>query len=73
MGVALAQRVDAGFDDVGGRVHVGLADLEVNDVSSLPLQGAGADQHFEGSFGSQPRHPLGQAQFSLCGSHRQTG
>ena len=59
---ALAQRVHAGFDDVGGRVHVGLADLEVNDAASLALQRAGPNQHFEGSFRSQPRHPLGQAQ-----------
>src|SRR5271166_3695947 len=54
MGIALAQSVHSGLDDVGGRVHVGLADLKVNDVSSLALQSASTHQHFEGSFGSQP-------------------
>ena len=72
MGVAFAQRVDTGFDDVGGRVHVGLADFEMDNVSSLPLEGAGANQHLEGGFRSQPRHALGQAQFGLSCSHRQS-
>ena len=35
MGVALLQRFDAGLDDVGRRVEVGLADLEVNDALAL--------------------------------------
>ena len=77
MSVAFAQRVHPSFDDVGGRVHVGLADLEVDDVLPLALQSAGANQHFKGGFRSQPRHPPGQAQFGLgvsvsSSSHRQT-
>ena len=72
MGKALAQGVYASFDDVSGRVHVGLADFEMNDVLALTLQGAGAHQNFEGGLGSQARHPLGQAQFELSSSHRQT-
>ena len=72
MGEPLMQSVHPGLDDVGWSIHVGLADLQVNDASSLPFQSAGANQHFKGGFRSQARHPLGQAQFSLCSSHRQT-
>ena len=40
--------------DVGGRVEVGLADLEVDDLLALPLEGLGAGQHLEGGLGTQP-------------------
>ena len=53
---AVAQGVDAGLDDVGGRVEVGLADLEVDDVAPLRLERAGADQDFKRGFGPEPLH-----------------
>ena len=62
---ALVQGVAAGFDDVGGRVEIGLADFQVNNALALRFQGTRPDQHFEGGLGAQPRHPLGQTQ---CGS-----
>ena len=37
MGVALTQSVHSGLNHVGGRVHVGLANLEVYDVFPLAL------------------------------------
>jgi len=40
--------------DVGGRVKVGLADLEMDDFPALPLQGLGPGQDLEGGFGPQP-------------------
>ena len=42
------------FADVGGRVEVRLADLEVDDLLALPLEGLGAGQHLEGGLGTQP-------------------
>ena len=36
--MAVAQRLDGGFDDMGRRLEVGLADAEVDDVLALPLQ-----------------------------------
>ena len=66
---AVAHGIHAGFDDVAGRVLVGLTNLEMDDVLALALQGAGANQDFEGSFGTEPRHAVGQAQLGLCSSH----
>ena len=59
MGKALAQRVNPRVDDVGRRVHIGLANLEVDDVPALTFHGAGTHQHLEGGFSSQPRHSVG--------------
>ena len=39
--------------DVCGRVEVRLADLEVDDLLALPLEGLGAGQHLEGRLGPQ--------------------
>src|SRR5262249_60888709 len=46
--------------DVPGRVEIGLADLEVDDLPSLPLQSLGASQHLERRFCSQTGHALGE-------------
>ena len=71
MGPSSAQRIDGGVDDIGGRVEVRLADLQVNDVLALRLQRAGPDQHFKGGFGAEARHALGQPQLgnTLGGRH----
>ena len=44
--------------DVGRRVEVGLADLEVDDLLALPLEGLRARQDLEGRFRAEPRHPI---------------
>jgi len=56
---------DAGLNDVLGRIKVGLANFQVDDIFALTLQGARLVQHFEGSLGAQSRHALGQAEFVL--------
>src|ERR1019366_7797196 len=63
---------DWSSDVCSSDLHVGLANLEVDNAFSLTFQGPGTHQHFEGSFGSQPRHPVGKAQLCLSGSHTQT-
>ena len=68
--VAVAQRLDGGLDDVLGRLEVGLADAEVDDVLALALQVGGAGQHLEGGLGAQAlqvRHELqhGVSPFSV--------
>src|SRR5882724_13139564 len=55
---ARVQRALGRVPDVLGRVEVGLADLEVDDLLALPLQRLGAGEHLEGRFGPQPSHPF---------------
>ena len=47
MGVAIAQRLNAGLGDVGRRVEVRLADLEMDDLPTFGLQGTGTREHVE--------------------------
>jgi hypothetical protein len=61
------QRVDAGFDYVGGRIKIGLADLEVNDALALPLERAGFVQNLESGFRAQARHAASELQLVLGG------
>ena len=60
MGGAPLQRPYRGFGDGGGRVEVGLADLEVDDVLAPGLERARAPEDLERGLGPQPRHPLRQ-------------
>ena len=50
LGLAVLQRADAGLDDVRRRGKIGLADLEVKDVPSLPLERTRARENLEGAF-----------------------
>ena len=59
--VAVAQRLDGGFDDVAGRLEVGLADAEVDDRLALALELGGARQHLEGRLGSQALQVVARA------------
>ena len=61
MGEPFPQRIDAGIDNVGGRVEIRLADFEMNDVASLCFQGLRFYQNFECRFGAKSLHALGQA------------
>ena len=61
----LAQGVNASVDNIGGRVEIGLADFEVDDVLPLFLERASAVQDFKCGFGAKPRHPAGKTQFML--------
>jgi hypothetical protein len=58
VGGPAAKGGDGGFRDVAGRVEVGLADLEMDDVAALRLQGPRAYEDLERGLRSQPRHPL---------------
>jgi hypothetical protein len=46
--VAVAQRLDGGLDDVLGRLEVGLADAEVDDVAPFGGESRRASEHGEG-------------------------
>ena len=67
MSPALVESVDGGFNDIGGSVEIGLSDLQVHDLFSLSLQGAGLVQDLKGGFSAQARHARGQAEFVLSG------
>ncbi len=46
--MAVAQRLDRGFDDEIGRAEIGLADAEIDDVAALRRERIGAGQHGKG-------------------------
>ena len=48
--MAVAQRLDRGFDDMVGGAEVRLADAQIDDVAALGRQGGGARQNGEGVF-----------------------
>ena len=50
VGPALPKSADGGIYDVGGRVEIGFADLEVNNAFALRLESAGFDQNFKSGF-----------------------
>jgi len=56
VGVVGLDRRHPGTLDVLGRVEVGLADLEVDDVPALRLELACACQDLEGAFARKPGH-----------------
>src|SRR5579875_1243043 len=60
MGFAGAECRDPGLDDMGGRIEVWLANLQVNDIDPAFLEGACPGEDFEGSLGSEASHPLGK-------------
>ena len=57
---AFAQCFTSCIDDVAGCIEIWLSDFEVNDVSSLSLQGSSANKYFEGGFSAKPLHTLRQ-------------
>ena len=63
MSEALVQSVGRRVDDVGRRIEIGLADLEMNNVAALRLERSRLDQHFERGLGAQTRHAPGEAEF----------
>ena len=60
VGVAFAQRLDGGLDDVRGGREVRLADLQVNDLVASGLHGLGPGEYFEGGLGAEPAHAVCQ-------------
>src|SRR5271156_338811 len=59
------QGFNPGLDNVLGRIKVGLANFEVDDIFALTFQGARLIQDFKGSFRTEPRHAFGKAKFVL--------
>ena len=66
MGKAFVQRVTSRIDDVGRRIEIGLADLEMDDVAALFFKCARFHQYFECGLSPETRHALGEAEFALC-------
>jgi hypothetical protein len=60
--MAVAQRLDARLDDMFGRLEIGLADAEVDDVLALRRQRLRAREHGKGRFGAEPRQAVGEMQ-----------
>ena len=52
--MAVAQRLDGGFDDEIGRAKIGLADAEIDDVTALSHEMHGARQHRKGVLLADP-------------------
>jgi hypothetical protein len=65
VGVALLERRRRGVDDVGRRIEVWLADLEMNDLAALCLERLCAGEHLKRCLGAEARHPAGQSHRSL--------
>jgi hypothetical protein len=56
-----------GVHNVLGGVEIGLADLQVDDLSTLRFEGASPGQNLEGRLGTESTHPSCQAHgFLLC-------
>ena len=68
--LALVERALGGFADVGGRVEIGLADLEMDDRSALGLERARAGADLERALGPDRPHPRGDPQSRRCRHHR---
>jgi hypothetical protein len=64
--------LDGGLLDMDWGVKVRLADLKMENRSSLGLQGLRPGEYLEGGFGPEPIHPLGighHADHLLTGLH----
>ena len=61
VGRALVERPLGRLADVGRRVEIGLADLEVDDRPALGLERAGAGADLERALGADRAHPGGDA------------
>ena len=57
---AVVERPLARVPDVDRRVEVGLADLEMDDLLALALEGARACQHLERRLGAEPGHAVSE-------------
>ena len=65
MRLAFLQRLDAGADYGRWRVEVGFSDLEVNNVSSLPLQFRSSGEHLERCFAVDTLHSFRNSVFQF--------
>ena len=59
--IAVLQSLDAGLDNVGRGLKIGLPDFQVDDFAALGFQGAGPRQHFKSGFGAQTAHSGGNS------------
>src|SRR5262249_28248811 len=57
---ALIESSLGGFDDVGGRGEIGLADLEMDHAVSRRLERPRTHQYLKSGFDKNPVHPFGQ-------------
>ena len=70
----VVERALRSCSDVDRRVKVGLADLEMNDLSSAGFELARPSGRLEGRFGSQVVHPPGEAHVEmLAGGQARSG
>jgi hypothetical protein len=56
MGEAFVQRVGGGVNNVGRRIEVRFANLEVDNIAALGFEGTRFHQDFERSLGAEPGH-----------------
>ena len=60
MGLARANRLGGRLADMGRRVEIGLADLEVDDVPALALEHFGLREDAEGCLRAEPFEARGE-------------
>ena len=60
MAVVFANRANARFLNMFGRIEIGFADLHMHHTLALRFERSGACENFEGAFGSEPRHGFGE-------------
>src|SRR5579883_2938018 len=58
----IGERLAPGFDDMGGRGEIGLADTEIDDRAALSFERLGARQDLEGGFGAELAHAAGEGE-----------
>ena len=62
MGVAGVEGLSRRVDDVPGRVEVGLADLEVDDLAALRFECPRASEDLKRRLGTEARHAVGKGE-----------
>ena len=70
MSEALVQCVARRVDDVGRRVEIWFADLEMDDVAAFCFECARLDQNFERGFRAEALHAFGEAKFGTASHDR---
>src|SRR5436309_11094251 len=64
MGETFVQGIARGVDDVGRRIEIRLANLQMDNVAALCFQRPRLHQNFEGGLGAQTRHTLRETKFA---------
>ncbi len=60
VGISAVQGLYRGVYDISGRIEIGFAYLQMDDIPSGGLHGLGPGEHFESRLRAQPAHPFSQ-------------